>query len=165
MSENECKTCKKIYNKNENKPYILSCGDTLCLKCIKNYKQFLNKEEFECPKCCNITKSLGVENKAAYPKEGTVDTSTVNVNQTPVTGEFEILIRPKGEFNKYSMMVTKSMTVRQLKLKIQKEKGYNFGNFDLAFKRPLANLEQTLESYGITKKVTLTQISNVSGGN
>lgn len=166
MSENECKTCKKLYNKNENKPIILSCGDTLCSSCIKSYKEFLNKDEFECPKCCNMTKSLNVENKAAYPKEGTVDTTNNSIiNQPAVEGEFEIMIRPKGEIEKYSMKVTKNMTVQQLKKKIQKEKGYNINNFDLAFRRPLADLDKTLESYGITKKVTLTQISNVHGGN
>ena len=113
-----------------------------------------------------MTKSLNVENKAAYPKEGTVDTTNNSIiNQPAVEGEFEIMIRPKGEIEKYSMKVTKNMTVRQLKNKIQKEKGYNINNFDLAFRRPLADLDKTLESYGITKKVTLTQISNVHGGN
>lgn len=165
MSEHECKTCKKLYNRNDNKPIILSCGDTLCSACIKNYKEILHKEEFECPKCCNNTKSLNVENKAAYPKEGTVDTSSQVLNAAPIEGEFEILIRPKADLDKYTMKVTKDMTIGQLKNKIQKEKGYNVNQFDLAFKRPLIDLNKTLESYGITKKVTLTQISNVIGGN
>lgn len=165
MSEHVCKTCQITYNKINNKPIILSCGDTLCSSCVNNYKNFLNKDEFECPKCCNMTKSLNVENKSAYPKENTAAPSNTNNNPNPVTGEFEILIRPKGEFEKYTMKVTKSMTVRQLKNKIQREKNYNINNFDLAFKRPLIPLDNTLESFGITKKVTLTQISNVSGGN
>ena len=164
MSENQCKTCTKTYNKNDNKPIILSCGDTLCSSCIKSYKEILDKEEFECPKCCNYTKSLNIENRSAYPKEETTAQQNVNDNPNPVTGEFEIFIRPKGDLEKYSMMVTKNMTVRQLKNKIQREKNYNINNFDLAFKKPLIPLDNTLASFGITKKVTLTQISNVIGG-
>ena len=56
------------------------------------------------------------------------------------------------------------MTIGQLKDKIEREKGYNKRNFVLAFKKPLNDNSKTLESYGITKTVTITQISTVEGG-
>jgi len=58
---------------------IFSCDEQLKRNKIKSYKEFFNKDEFECPKCCNMTKSLNVENKAAYPKEGTVDTTNNSI--------------------------------------------------------------------------------------
>lgn len=36
-----CIVCKKQYNKNLNKPIILTCGDTICNACINNYKESL----------------------------------------------------------------------------------------------------------------------------
>ena len=32
----ECQKCKEIFSE-ENKPYIISCGHSLCLKCVKYY--------------------------------------------------------------------------------------------------------------------------------
>ena len=163
MSEKICKVCKNYYNKNENRPFLLECGDTLCLKCIKNYKEALKKDIFECPTCCTNTKSLNVENKMAYPKEGEIVSLNSNI-KVPEKGEFEVFIRPKVEADKYSLLVTKTMTIGQLKDKIEREKGYNKKNFALAFKKPLNDDSKTLESYGITKTVTITQISVVEGG-
>ena len=167
MSSHSCKICKKLYNKNENKPFLLTCGDTICLACIKGYKEALNKDTFECPTCCcGDAKSTGFENKGVYPTEEEIrNASNISqISQAPVIGEFEIFIRPKDETEKYSIKVTKSMTVGQLKDKIQSVKGYNKANYKLAFKRPLADETKTLESYGITKTVTITQISVVEGG-
>ena len=160
MSEKICKVCKNYYNKNENRPFLLECGDTLCLKCIKNYKEALEKDIFECPTCCTNTKSLNVENKMAYPKEGEIVSLNSNI-KVPEKGEFEVFIKtPFG--SKYSLLVTKTMTIGQLKDKIEREKGYNKDNFALAFKKPLYD-SKTLESYGITKTVTITQISGLLG--
>ena len=163
MSEHTCKVCKLIYNKNENKPFLLKCGDTLCLSCIKNYKEALKKDIFECPTCCTETESSGIENKAAYPKDGGDKKSNDNNNNT-VSGEFEIYVRRQEEADKYSLKVTKTMTVGQLKDKIQKEKGFDKKLYQLSFKRPLEDENKTLEFYGITKTVTITQISNFEGG-
>lgn len=162
MSDKKCKVCKNYYNKNENKPFLLECGDTLCLKCIKGYKEALKKDVFECPTCCNNTKSLNVENKMAYPKDGEIQSSNT-CTQGSTSGEFEIFIRPKVENDKYFLKVTKTMTVGQLKDKIQREKGYNKNNLALTFKIIL-NDSKTLEFYGITRTVTITQISVVEGG-
>ena len=160
MSEKICKVCKNYYNKNENRPFLLECGDTLCLKCIKNYKEALEKDTFECPTCCTNTKSLNVENKMAYPKEGEIVSLNSNI-KVPEKGEFEVFIKtPFG--SKYSLLVTKTMTIGQLKDKIEREKGYNKNNFALAFKKVLYD-SKTLESYGITKTVTITQISCLLG--
>ena len=166
MSSHSCRLCKKLYNKNLNKPFMLKCGDTLCLSCIKNYKEALRKDKFECPTCCTDTESLGVENKAVYPTEEEIqnENNRIKASAAPIAGEFEIFIRPKSETEKYSLRVTKTMTVGQLKDKIQREKGYNKANYKLAFKRPLADESKTLESYGITKTITITQISVVEGG-
>jgi len=164
MTETSCKICAKNYNNGDNKPMILECGDTLCLACIKRYKEALNKAEFECPHCCNPTKSTTIPNKNLIPKNGSVSNSSFNPNQSPAEGEFEIFIKPKDNTPKFSMRVTKNMTISQLKSKLQTEKGYNPNQFDLAYKRPLKNLSNTLESYGIKNTCTLTQISNVIGG-
>jgi hypothetical protein len=48
---------------------MLTCGDTMCLKCINYFKDALKKEEFECRECCNTTKSSGIMNKSAIPPD------------------------------------------------------------------------------------------------
>ena len=163
MSNHECVVCNNIYRKPDYRPIMLSCGDTICSSCINSYKEALKKDEFECPKCCNISKSLNIENKQAYPKDNAQIQQ--NNNQIPIEGEFEIFIRPKNAQEKYSIKVTKKMTIAQLKEKIETEKGINPRNFQLAFKKPLTDLKKTLEEYKIVKTVTLTQISIVEGGN
>ena len=162
MSTYECPYCKNLFNKNENKPIILTCGDTLCLYCIKYNQEAIKKDEFDCPKCCNLTQSSGIENKAAYPPEGTV---APTIQRAAAVGEFEVLIRPQGETEKYPMRVTKTMTIGELKKKI-KEKNNFPPNIEitLTFRRPLTKDSNTLESYGITKQVVITQISIVKGG-
>ena len=158
MSDFYCEICKNAYNKDRNKPIILECGDTLCLVCINAYKELLQKESFECPKCCIITRSLNIENKNAYPK-GEINNQR---NQRKNEEKFIIYVRPRGGHEKFDLEVTKQMTVGQLIEKIQREKGYDY--FDLAFKGFLIVKSKTLESYGIIKSVTLTMINEVAGG-
>lgn len=161
MSEKICEVCKNYYNKNENRPFILECGDTLCLKCIKSYKEVLKKDIFECPTCYTDTKSLNVENKMAYPKEGEIVSLNSNI-KVPEKAEFEVFIKTPFGRDKYSLLVTKTMTIGQLKDKIEREKGYNKNNFTLAFKKPLYD-SKTLESYGITRTVTISQMPCLLG--
>ena len=59
----ECMVFKNRFNKNNNIPFMLSCGDTLYSYCINFYSQAYIKEEFKCPNFCNMTKSLKIENK------------------------------------------------------------------------------------------------------
>ena len=56
------------------------------------------------------------------------------------------------------------MTIGELKEKIETEKGFDSSQFDLAYRKPLTQLDKTLEYYKIVKTVTITQISNVLGG-
>ncbi len=133
MSTNECSICKVIYNKNNNKPMMLECGDTLCSSCIKHYKESFQKDEFKCEQCCNITKATKIENKSAYPKENVSNESTMH--PSPPQGEFEVFIKLlSGE--KLSVKVNKEMTVDQLKSIIAREKGMNKGGLFLTFKKP-----------------------------
>lgn len=165
MSEKICPTCNNQYNRGENRPIMLSCGDSLCSNCINEYTKIYKKDSFECPNCCNETKSLKVENKSLYPKENEVISNNTVRIQHP--GEFEIYIRPKGTNSndqKYTIIVTKSMTIEQLKQKINDEKGYDKNHFTLTYTRPLTDYSKTLEYYGITRTVTITQISIYKGG-
>ena len=161
MSSKICTLCKKYYNKNANKPFILECGDTLCQKCINNYRVIFQKDEFECPTCFNYTKSSELENKSAYPKEE--DISNSNPNTQTSGDKFEIFIRDKYS-SKFALMVTKTMTVGQVINEIQREKGYNLKDIRLSFKKPLDDYSKTLEYYGIIKTQTLSMIWPIKGG-
>ena len=165
MSENQCQFCKKRFNNNENTPMILKCGDSCCSSCINKFKEILEKDEFECSLCCHQTKSTNIKNKQLIPKE---NVSNLNKSlKASVHGEFEIYIRIKSNTGseKFSIFVRKEMTIGELKEKIQNEKGFDSSQFDLAFRKPLTQLNKTLEYYKIVKTVTITQISNVHGGN
>ena len=61
------------------------------------------------------------------------------------------------------MLVTKDMTVKQLREKIAEKEHFNINNINLAFKRPL-NDDKTLEFYGITKTVAITMLPKLTGG-
>jgi hypothetical protein len=160
MSYKVCCCCKNYYNRNKNKPILLDCGDTLCQSCINFYKTL--KDEFECPICCNSTKSLEIENKSAYPEEGYISASSTNI-QNSGKDEFKITIRAKGS-TRFNLIVTKTMTVEQLKDMIQREQGYNKNSYFLSFKKPLQDLYKTLEYYGIIKSVTIQMIEPFRGG-
>jgi hypothetical protein len=164
MAENQCQFCKKAYNNSENTPMILDCGDSCCSSCIKKFEEILSKDEFECSLCCHNTKSSGIKNKQLIPK-GNASNCAKNLKAS-IRGEFEIYIRIKSNTGseKFSIFVTKEMTIGELKEKIQNEKGFDSSQFDLAFRKPLTQLNQTLEYYRIVKTVTITQISNVHGG-
>jgi len=165
MSNNECPFCKNKYSKHNVIPMMLDCGDNACNSCIQKLKSIYNKDEFECPSCCKKNaKSLNIECKAAYPNEEELN-KNANNNHVSSEGEFEVYIREKNSTStKIAIKVTKNMTIGQLKGKIKKEKGIDSDNFELAFKKPLTDLRKTLENYGITKPVTITQISKLEGG-
>jgi hypothetical protein len=159
MAESACPICNIDYDRNNRKAFILECGDSACSSCINFYKD--SGKELECGKCCRPTKSLNTENKALY---------TNNSNQSnkptliPEKDEFEILIREKNGQNKLPIFVKKSMTVGELKEKIKKEYNIQPGAYILAFRKPLSDDTKTLESYKITKTVTVTMISVFDGG-
>ena len=157
----ECPMCFKKYNKKENIPYILGCGDTMCLKCINYFKEALQKTEFECPECCNTTKSSGIINKVIPLDDVTEkEENKDNKNNNSTDGFFEIMIKPKND-KKFSIKVKKEYTINQVKQIILKEKNMPPQSYHLAFKKPLSELYKTLESYGITKTVTLIQMTNL----
>lgn len=56
------------------------------------------------------------------------------------------------------------MTVKELKNKIKAQEKIEPTAYELAFKKPMTELDQTLESYQIKKPVTITMISEFEGG-
>ena len=52
----ECQCCKKSFDNNVYKPYLLKCGHFFCIKCIKDY--FVDKNGIKCPSDGLIAKSL-----------------------------------------------------------------------------------------------------------
>lgn len=162
MSKNECPLCFKKFNNQENKPYIMTCGDTICLKCIDHYKEALQKETFECPTCCVETKSTGIFNKAIDLNDNSNENQNTEDSDNK-DGFFELLIRNKTSQEKISIKVKKEYTIGEVKNILYKEKNIPIQSYHLAFRKPL-NDENTLESYGIIKTVTITQISDLVGG-
>ena len=155
-----CGMCFKKYNEYENKPILLICGDTMCLRCINYYKETLLKDTFECIFCCHITKSSGIINRAALAYQKEREIPTISTSFLP--GEFKIFIVENGKKN--SIIVTKTMTIRELKDKIEKEIGINQAAYFLACGVPLIDLSKTLEYYGINETVTLIKKNYVIGG-
>ena len=51
-----CQCCKKSFDNNVYKPYLLKCGHFFCIKCIKDY--FIDKNGIKCPSDGLIAKSL-----------------------------------------------------------------------------------------------------------
>ena len=90
-----------------------------------------------------------------YPKNVLVYETNVKEDDK----EFEIYIKPGTGEGFFFINVTKMITLRQLKEKIEKEKGYDKNHYILSFKKPLNDESKTLEYYGIKKAVTLNQIS------
>lgn len=159
---NECPSCKMKYKKNERIPYLLSCQDTICSKCIKFNTEAFKKKEFKCPICCNENiKSLNMEIKALYPSDD--EPTVVSLNAGPVQGEFEITIKFLDR-STLTAKVNKDMKVRQLISNVAKQKGINENNLKLAFKKTLNEKDKTLEFYGITGPVALTQVNSLIGG-
>ena len=167
MSDENCPLCFEKYNKEENKPFMLKCGDSLCLRCINYYKTEIGKEIFECPICCNETNSTGIMNKAfrlddAKEKNEKKDNNNNNNNDS-MNGFFEVTIKSKNS-KTFTIKVRKEYTINQVKQIIFEEKKIPPENYNLSWKRPLIQLDKTLENYGITKTVTIIQISNLIGG-
>lgn len=160
MPKDECPLCFKKYNNQENKPYILTCGDTMCLKCINYYKEALGKETFECPDCCcKDAKSSGIFNKNVPLNNK--DEINQNSNTNNADGFFDLIIREKNG-GKFNIKVKKEYTIKKVKEIIKTERNIQ-ENYELAFKSPLLD-DKTLEFYKITSTVTITQISNLKGG-
>ena len=156
-----CPACKIKYNRNTNIPIMLSCNDTICKLCINFYTQAFTKEIFECPICCNNTKSEKRENKALYPKDEI--SNNTNASTSSVPGGFQITIKFLDR-SRLTMLVTKSMKVGELINKVAFQKGINASKLFLAFKQPLKQKEKTLEFYNITSEVTLIQVNTLDGG-
>ena len=158
----ECPSCKMKYKKNERIPYLLSCDDIICSKCIKFNKEVSAKEEFKCPICCNENiNSLNKEIKALYPPDD--EPTVANLNTGSVQKEFEIIIKFLDR-TRFAIKVFKDMKVGQLISNIAKQKGINEKNLILAYKQPLKEQDRTLEFYKITGPVTLMQINCLVGG-
>jgi hypothetical protein len=163
MAEYNCPICKIQYEKNSRKAFLLECGHSACLPCIKFYKEA--KRTLECGECCKMTQSLNYENKSLYKNSNSQNNYKAPVEQKD---EFEVYIRKRNATNsqeeKFSVMVKKTMTVKELKDKIQRQQGIQSNAYTLAFIKPLTDESKTLEFYKITKVVTITMISDFEGG-
>ena len=143
-----CPICKEPYNKNSRKVFLLSCGHSACYQCIKFYEDL--GKEIMCEVCCNMSKPLNFENKAAYSK------IMISINGND--DEFEIFIKKKNDPYKFSIVVKRGMTLGELKKKIKEKEDIDFSSYGLGFKRPLTDDSKTLESYGIINTCTLSII-------
>lgn len=162
MPIDECPVCFNKYNSQDNKPILLDCGDTMCLKCINYYKEALLKESFECPNCCTKNaKSTNIMNKAV-PLNNSNET-TNSTSESSADGFFEVTIRTKNS-DEFLIPVKKEYTIKKLKEEIKRVKNMDPLEYELAFKKPLLDLNKTLEQYNITGPVTIIQTSNVKGG-
>ena len=144
-----CPICRQQYDENSRKAFILMCGHCACSQCIKFYKDF-GKESLECEFCNQMTKSLGIENKAAYTK---IIKSNRNNDD-----EFEIFIRKPYCYDKFSIVVKKGMTLGELKKKIKEQEEINYFPYELSYKKPLIDDSKTLEFYGINRTCTICMI-------
>jgi hypothetical protein len=160
MTDFKCPICKQDYNKESRKCFILTCGDSACLPCIKFFKD-ANKDSFECGKCCNNTKSANIENKSMYNNKNIQNNKPA---PKPEKDEFEIYVRKKNTQEKFSLLVKKNMKLIELINKIESQEGIKNDTYDLCFKKPLTENNKTLESYGIIKTVTITMITKFDGG-
>ena len=57
------------------------------------------------------------------------------------------------------------MTIKQLKNLIKVKHNIEPNTYELAFKKPMIEENKTLESFQVTKTVTITMVSIVEGGN
>ena len=159
MNDGTCTICKEDYEKSTRKAFILLCGHSACSKCINFYKDA--KRELECGKCCKYTQSANIEIQDAYKKNGTQNNTT---SSKPEKDEFEIYVRKKDQRQKFSILVKKDMTLEQLTQKIKRQEGIDPTTYNLMFKKPMLEPNNTLQSYDIKKTVTLTMIAPFEGG-
>lgn len=80
----------------------------------------------------------------------------------PEKDEFEIYVR-KQDNQVFSILVKKDMTLEELTKKIKNQEDIEPTTYVLAFKKPLLEPKETLQSYGIKKPVTLIMIASFSG--
>ena len=104
-------------------------------------------------------------NKSAIPPDNAKEKNENkdNKNSSSTDGFFEIIIKPKDN-KKFSIKVKKEYTIKKVKEIIETEKNMPPQNYILAFKKPLSDLDKTLEYYGITTTVTLIQVAYLEGG-
>ena len=159
MNDGTCPICKEDYERSTRKAFILLCGHSACSKCINFYKDA--KRELECGKCCKYTQSANIEIQDAYKKNGTQNNTTPS---KPEKDEFEIYVRKKDQRQKFSILVKKDMTLEQLTQKIKRQEGIDPTTYNLMFKKPMLEPNNTLQSYDIKKTVTLTMIAPFEGG-
>ena len=127
--ESSCRICKNEYDEDKYKPFLLSCGDTLCQICINFLKESVRSEEFECPICCGKVKSTNVSIKAAIKKK---QISNINNNYSE-NDELCIYIENYITESKYTLKVKKTMTINQLKEKIIEHEGCSY-HFHLSYR-------------------------------
>lgn len=147
MNKYECPLCFKLYNNQNNIPFLLKCGDTLCLTCIKYHKEEA-KTSIECPTCCTNTESSGNTNKLLLDE---------------INKDFEVIINQKnGPI--FNIDVKTLYTIKEVKEIIQKKKNMDPKNYYLVGKGALLEDDKTLLDYNITSPTTIYQISFVEGG-
>ena len=129
----------------------------MCSNCIEHMETALKNKFFECYVCNEKVSSTNIINKCIYNISKEKDNSNIN----NINKEFNIVIR-HTDSHKIELLVTKYMTVKQLREKIAEKEHININNINLAFKRPLYD-DKTLEFYGITKTVTIIRISEMLG--
>ena len=156
MPTHECQYCKNKFDNINNKPIMLTCNDIICSSCINFFEAAFGEKIFECPVCMNQVSSTNIIFKPLLKEGGGVDEKNNEKNN-----EFPIIIRCK-DGHKIQLLVTKDMTIKQLREKIAEKENININNIYLAYKRPLNN-DKTLEFYGITKTVTIFRISSMMG--
>ena len=66
--------------------------------------------------------------------------------------------------DEFLIAVKKEYTIRKLKEEIKRVKNIEPTTYEFAFKKPLLDMNKTLEQYNITGPVTIIQTSNVEGG-
>ena len=159
MDESKCPICSEEYDEVNRKAFILKCGHSSCSKCIKFYED-AKRVLFQCEKCCKMTESANIENKSLYKKS---NGQASQIQRQPTKDEFEIYIRKKDKKGKFSILVNKNMTLKQLKEEIKRQEDIDSSTYDLCFKKPLKEDDSTLESYGIAKTVTLSMIAAFKG--
>ena len=122
----------------------------------------------ECGSCCEETESANIENISLYADTQSTNSQENIRNKVPSSDEFEIFIRKyeytKNGPNEFTILVTQSMTIADLKLKIYKQENFNPQNFDLVAGKPLIEIEKTLKDYNITTTRTLSMVKTSNGG-
>ena len=145
--------CRNEFNKNKNKPIVLSRGDSMCSNCIEHMETALKNKFFECYVCNEKVSSTNIINKCIYNISKEKDNSNIN----NINKEFNIVIR-HTDSHKIELLVTKYMTVKQLREKIAEKEHININNINLEYKKPLKD-DKTLVQYEITKTVLITMLS------